>query len=243
MFIKLCGLYIPLYESGSNNCYEPAHNMRRERVWSHHLPCCLRGDNKSMPLFTESELMTLVSSNVEEQIDCGTAIYGNPRAGRTALINYWQRGIDRARTFSAFRAAGIELQVTSGNYPSPYTRQVSDYDQFVVAWDECIKQCGSARLVPVGIVTEMQYRALNPPVTKKRIIHNIGYVVRFGGNYVHKMTPRHLFHIGYLNDAHVYTTRTAAEEVVQRIRRCFPGITDPKVIVVNNVKGRWQQTA
>ena len=247
MFVRLAdGFFIPIYEAGSNNCYDPWRN-RRTRDWQHYYPCYLRHDSKSLPFFTEQELIALITRDLGHAEYCGTAISGKPNANRTDLLNYWKRGIKRAKTIAEISNAGIDLQVTDTNYGSDakhYTQVVSNFAQLVVAWNECITQCGSAEVIPVGEVHDWQYRQLYPPKPKVVAAHDKGYVVQFGYEYVSKMTSRRLFHNGYINCAKVYTTRPAAEKVAQRIRKGFPTITnEPKVIVVNKIDGKWHPAA
>lgn len=247
MFVRLAdGFFIPLFEAGSNNCYDP-YLGRRERIWQHYYPCNLRGDSKSLPFFTEQELMTLITRDLGTQEYYGTAINGKPNTNRNDLLNYWKRGIKRAKTLAEINAAGILFYVTDYNFcpdAAHYTKEVSTFEQLVTAWNECITKCGAAQIIPVGDVPDWQYRLLYPPKPKVVAEHDKGYVVQFGYEYVSKMTSRRCFHNSYLGCAKVYTSRPAAEKVAQRIRNGFPTITaEPNVIVVNKIDGKWKPAA
>ena len=248
MFVKVSNeRYIPLYESGSNNCYDILWNgrMRRERSWGHYYPDNLRGSHKLLPFYIEQELICLMESDVEQAMYCGTCICGKPNAGRNDLINYWRRGIKRAKTFEELKAAGIQLVVKDMNYgpEAPhYSCNVESEEDLIKAWKECMEKCGSAECMPSNDdVSEWAYKRLYPPQRKMAKEHNAGWVVTLNGRYVAKVSPRR-FWFGYgLDSAHIYPQRATAEKLQQRIQRA--SYTSEVHPVRKNENGRWELAA
>ena len=249
MFVKVDNdQFIPLYECGDNNVWE-CDLRRRARNWEHHYPCFLRKDLFSLPFFTEKQLIDLTAADVEQQEYCGTHISGKGCASRNDLINYWRRGVKRAKTFDEIHDAGIKLQVTDTNYGDDaphFSKEVRNVDELIAAWTQCLAECGTAELIPCDDVSEFRYKSLYPAKPKVLRNHENGFVVKFGYRYVSKMTPRSLWHTDWLTSAKKYTTRSAAEKVVQRIKTRYTSITEKveiQAVRKNSDTDRWELAA
>ena len=250
MFVKVDEeRMIPLYESGDNNVYD-CWNNRRAREWGHYLFSNLSGDRKKLPFFTEHELLKMADSRVKDEVYWGTKVSGCGCTEEKDLMNYWRRAIKRAKTMEELEDAGITLKVKDCNSyykdAQHFSMTVNNLEELVIAWGVCINTCGTAEVVPLCDVSEWRYKMLYPKKPKVVKQHNEGYVVKFGYHYVARMTPRHLYHNEYIGYAHKYSSRSAAEKVVAKIKRSYSeSITDePEVIhVCKNENGRWEQAA
>ena len=250
MFVKMNdGRFIPLIESGSNNCWDPYRN-RRSRSWSHHYACYLRNeDHKSLPLFEANQLMELVTAYAGKAMYYGTHVSGRSETTEQDFINYWKRSINRAKTIDELRAAGILLEIKDCNWckdDAPhYERSIHSYEELVEAWQECMDKCGNACCRPYcGDVSDYENSRLYPKQTKPKVNHTAGLVVKIGYNFVSKMTPRHLHYSGYMQYANIYASRSSAEKVVERIKTRYTQITEtPEIIPVRKDAEGWWKAA
>ena len=247
MFVKVSSeRYIPLYESGSNNCYDIMWNgrMRRERSWSNYYPSGLRGDRKILPFFDASELMAIMEKDLDNAVYCGLTVSGIRCAEKKDLMNYWNRAIKRARTFEELQAANIQLQVTDMNYgpeAAHYACVVKDEEELVKAWDECIAKCGTAEVVPVGDVSDFRYRQLYPKQPKVVKPRSEGYIVTISGHYISSVTSRKFHCTSSMEYAHHYPSRATAEKLKQRIERS--NYSSEVIHVRKKDDGFWEKVA
>lgn len=250
LFVKVSNKqFIPLYESGSNNCYD--WNNRRERSWSHYLPDNLRKDHDSLPFYTENELVDMMAAHAPESEYYGTRVSGKPNTSQQDFINYWRRGIKRAKTFEEIEAADIYIEVRDSNWfdsdKPHFSKTVHNEDELVVAWFECLAKCGNAECRPCCGVSEWEYKKLYPSKPKVVKPHVTGFVVKFGNNFVNKMSAHRLWHNTYLEYAKKYTSRSTAARVVERIKKGWSNnITEEvKVVAVrkNAETGCWEYSA
>ncbi len=247
MFVKVSSeRYIPLYESGSNNCYDVMWNgrMRRERSWSHYYPCGLRGDRKALPFFDARELTSLFEKDLDDAVYCGLTVSGIRCTEKKDLMNYWQRAIKRAKTFEELKAASIDLKVTDVNYgpeAEHYSCNVSNEEELIKAWQECLAKCGNASVKPTTDVSDFWYRQLYPKQPKVVKKHNAGYVVTINSSYISRVTPRKFHYTPYAEYAHVYPQHSTADKLQQRIQRAgYPSTVIP---VRKNADGKWEKAA
>ena len=68
-----------------------------------------------------------------------------------------------------------------------------------------------------------------------------GYVVTLNGNYITRTTPRRFFSSCYMGTAHIYTSRSSAEKLSQRILRS--NYQSQVCEVRKNSEGRWELVA
>lgn len=248
MFVKVDNnRFIPLYESGDNNVWE-CDLSRRARSWGHYYPCNLRKDHKTLPFFTEHELLGLMDGDLKQCVYYGVKVSGISCTQEKDLMNYWRRGIKKAKTFDELEAAGITLQVKDCNYGDErphFSKSVHNLAELIMAWTICLQVCGTAECVPYGSVSEWAFKRLYPKKPKIKVAKTVGFVVQFGYRYVEKMTPRHLHYTAHLEYAFRYATRNAAEKVVQRIKARWTQISETPVVVPvrKNENDRWEQAA
>lgn len=244
MFVKVDNdRFIPLYESGDNNVWE-CDLSRRARSWGHYYPCGLRKDHKALPFFAEHELLGLMESDLKEAMYCGLKVSGISCTQEKDLMNYWRRGIKKAKTFDEFEAAGITLRVKDCNYGDErphFSKDVHNLDELVMAWTICLEVCGTAECVPYGSVSEWAYKRLYPKKPKVIKPHSDGFVVTLNGDYITKASPRRFWANGWLCYAHVYTTRATAEKLQKRI--LLNNYTSEIIPVRKNEQGRWEKAA
>lgn len=245
MFVKVSNeRYIPLYESGDNNVWE-CDNRRRARSWGHYYPCGLRGDHKTLPFFTEHELLAIMESDLDQAVYCGLTVSGIRCTDKKDLMNYWSRGIKRAKTFEEFEAADIQLQVKDLNWYNSdkphYSRHVNSEEELIKAWNECVEQCGNAEVRPVYNVSDYEYRQLYPKQLKVEKPRNEGYVVTINGYYVKKVTPRRFTYTYAMEYAHHYPSRSTAEKLKQRIERS--NYSSEVIHVRKKDNGFWEKVA
>lgn len=247
MFVKVSNeRYIPLYESGSNNCYDIMWNgrMRRERSWSHYYPSGLRGDRKVLPFFDARELTSLFEKNLDDAVYYGMTVSGIRCTEKKDLMNYWQRAIKRAKTFEELQAASIDLMVTDMNYgpeAEHYLCNVSNEEELIKAWRECLAKCGTASVKPTTDVSDFWYRQLYPKQPKVVKPRSEGYVVTINGHYIMRKTPRKFHYTYHLEYAHVYPQRSTAEKLQQRVLRA--GYTSEVYAVRKTDNGQWEKAA
>ena len=245
MFVKVSNeRYIPLYESGDNNVWECG-LRRRARSWGHYYPCGLRGDRNKLPFFTEHELLAVMEGDLDEAVYCGLTVSGIRCTDRKDLMNYWRRGIKRAKTFEEFETANIQLKVTDLNWYNSdkphYSCYVGSEEELIKAWQECVEKCGNAEVIPVGGVSDYAYRRLYPKQPKVVKSRNEGYVVTINGLYITRKTPRKFHYTYYLENAHVYPQRSTAEKLKQRIERS--NYSSEVIRVRKDDNGQWQKVA
>lgn len=250
MFVKVDNdRFIPLYESGDNNVWE-CDLKRRARSWGHWLFSNLNGDRNRLPFFTEHELLKMAEGVVKDEVYYGTKVSGRSCTDEKDLMNYWQRAIRKAKTFEELTEADITLKVKDCNSyydkDAPhFSKAVTNLEELVVAWGVCLATCGTAECVPLYDVNEWAWKRLYPTQPKVIKPRSEGYVVKFGYQYVSRMTPRHLHYTQWMEYGHKYSSRSAAQDVVERIKKRYTQITEtPEVIHVRkNENDRWEQAA
>lgn len=249
LFVKVSNeRFIPLFENGDNNVWE-CETGRRSRSWNHYVTAYLSKDPHRLPFVHEQELVDAIAKKAKDFEYYGTHISGKSITTCNDYINYWKRGCRRAKTFEELANAGIHLEVKDCNWCDSdkphYTKMVNNEEELVEAWNECVSLCGNAMCRPIGKVSEWEYKRLYPPKPKATKQHEKGYVVAFGYDYVTKMSARRLWHNSYLPYAKKYTSRSAAEKVVERLKSRWTLYAEPKVIEVHKDKetGTWKQAA
>lgn len=261
MFVKLNdNKFIPLIETGSNNCYDIMWNgrERRERSW-HQLR--IQGRHNDFA-FTREEIMQEVERWIDDEKEqhankpkpeyyhdttpftekdieshfgyfAGMAIEGRNTGDTTAqqVRNFFLKGFEQAVDMAEETPTiNLTWNTRNGEKTEYHHHNATTEKDITDKWNELTAE---GREVWIGYYcADYLYEQHRRRAVKKAPKeHTTGYVVQFGGLYVNKMTSRRLFYGRYLDNAKVYTTRAAAQKVADRIRTNYDSITDNPVIV------------
>lgn len=272
MFVKMSdGRYIPLIESGSNNCTEITWKgrERRERSWHQ----CMFGNGSKSLARTRDEIMRDVESVIdkekervgkpyasyenkegvytEQEIEkhfgyySGIAISGNGHCNNTSaqqFRNFFLKGFEQAVTFDECE----ELKLTwCTGYPNYERCNVKSEEELMTVYEGLtIPGCH----VTVSFCRWTEYlwdkhrkRAEKKPQEPK----TVGFVVQFGSQYIHKLSSRHMWRTSYLDSAKKYASRVSADRAAECLNKNYDSVTQTAYTVpvrINN-EGHWEQAA
>ena len=261
MFVRVAdNKYIPMVEMGSNNVYEGrGGNARRCRDWLNW------NVDKGGFVFTREEIMADVHAMIQRYKDryvnrkknpydencneyytfdevsrdlgwfAGLAVggRGTSRTSERVLINFFNKGFEQAVDFDN---PNCQIMVVDGND----FRYASSYDELV----EITKDGTENMYLKYGHGVETLWDERQPDKVKKAVkVHNEGWVVRYKGYYVNKITKARLFPARHIEYAHVYMTENAAKKVVGRILagwECTQDDVDIAKVEKNAVANIWE---
>lgn len=250
LFVKVSNeKAIPILEIGCNNLRDACTN-KRVREWTISLPLSLRGELKSLPFFSEQELVGIVEAAADELEYCGEKISGQCIMSKRAYANYFKRAFRKAKSFEELADKGIYIEVHDCNWLDAskphYCKTVNNEKEFIEAWNECIATCGKAICRPCANVSDEQYKRLYPPVQKAKKQHNSGFIVSYHGDYIHKISSRTLWRIPNLAYAKIYTSKAIAQKVTQRILKgwiCEENDLQVIPVKLDQATGLWKLSA
>ena len=261
--------YIPIVESGDNNCWEVCSN-RRARSWA-----SVRLTEEPKLSLTANEIMAGVErwiDNKKEQyvgkpIDVfdktsspiterdieedfgyydGLAIGGSSCSKTSAkdVRNFFKRGIKQAVEFN-----DVDLEMWW--YTRPDDRMSLETERrYPKTEDELEEMFEEAKrdgchpyftFLSTGAVDQIfEQRKLERMRNRAHKEHTKGFVVTINGFYISRISSRQ-FHYDYcLDGAHVYVTRKAAENMQQRIIRSH---YTSEIIEVKRDGEEWKKAA
>lgn len=261
--------YIPIVESGDNNCYEIASN-RRARSWA-----SVRLTEDPVLSLTANEIMAGVERwidnakerNIGRPIDVfdktsrpiterdveegfgnydGLAI-GNANWSKTSaqtVRNFFKRGIKQAVDFK-----DVDLEVWWYAYTDD-RKDVKTERRYPKTEDELLEMFEEAKrencypyfsfLNPWSVERIFEQRKLDRIINQERKEKTKGYVVTINGYYFTRMASRQFRYDYGLHWAHVYATRKAAEKMQQRIIRSH---YTSEIIEVERDGDDWKKAA
>lgn len=250
LFVKTReGKYIPMIESGDNNCYE-INNRRRARSWD-----CVRLTEEPKLSLTAGEIMAGVERWIKDKkeqyigrpIDVfdmtsrpiteqdveddfgnydGLAI-GNANWSKTSaqtVRNFFKRGIENAIGFGEIDMEVMWYDIDPNDRTSSKTeRRYPKTEDELTEMFEKVKAEGSTPYVSFAnqYAPERIFEQRKAERMRNRAHREKtkGYVVTINGYYFTRMAARHFNYDYGLGWAHVYATRKAAENMQQRIIR------------------------
>lgn len=238
--------YIPIVESGDNNCYEIDSN-RRERSWE-----SVRLTEEPKLSLTANEIMAGVERWVdnakeyyigrpidvfdktsrpitERDVEEGFGNYdglaiGNANWSKTSaqtVRNFFKRGIKQAVDFKDVDLVVWWYAYTEGRKDVKTERRYPKTEDELLEVFEEAKRKGYSPYVTFLSAWSWDhiFEQRKQERMRNRVHKTKGYVVTIEGYYFTRMSSRQ-FHYGYgLGWAHVYATRKAAENMQQRIIR------------------------
>lgn len=272
MFVKLSdGRFIPIVEMGDNNTYEVLCNghQRRSRSWQQWI---IGEQYKTFPAYTKGEIMAEVERVInkekkrvgrpyadyehkegvytEQEIEkhwgyysC-IAVSGRHCNDTTAqqFRNCFLKGFEQAVTFDENVTIDVHWMT---EYPHWEHRFVHSEQELRQMWEELKSEKHDIWLAYSGCADRLYEKHRRKVAPRVKTERTAGFVVKFGYRYVTKMTPRHLWHNSWFDNAKIYATRAAAEKAAQRIRQYYTTITDvPQVLPARkNETGKWELAA
>lgn len=261
--------YIPIVESGDNNCYE-IDSRRRARSWE-----SVRLTEEPVFSLTANEIMAGVERwidnakerNIGRPIDVfdktsrpiterdveegfgnydGLAI-GNANWSKTSaqtVRNFFKRGIKQAVDFKDVNLVLWWYAYTDDRKNVKTERRYpKTEDELLEVFEEGKRKncypCFSF-LNPWSVERIFEQRKLDRIINRERKEKTKGYVVTINGHYFTRIASRQ-FHYDYgLGWAHVYATRKAAEKMQQRIIRSH---YTSEIIEVKRDGEEWKKAA